>query len=148
MKDREQEIRRRSVLGREQTDPGAIDSGQRIKRGKTIKRLLPLFIFIFAALMIARQELPLVDAWWQKTFQPALWAAQETCLQAAIATLPHPDFARSLHRGTLHNTEKGRYLEQITLGVMGESGREVIMNYSCYLDADNQLVSINRIDDH
>lgn len=143
MDKRNQEIRRRPVV--ESSDRQSAVPGQRLRRGLSARRSLPILFFAFVGIMIARQEIPALDAWWQKTFRPTLWSAQETCLQAAIAASSQPDYVRILQRGELHDTGKGRYLDRITLGVMGETGEEVIMNYSCYLNSDNQLVAINQV---
>lgn len=150
MSDRhQQKIRRRSVPGRARdAEPGLHSRGKRReRRGKRLKRLIPVAMFAFIVLMIAKQEIPAVDRWWQQTFAPRDWAARQTCQEAALAASGSPDYLRIIQPGSLHQTENGRYLDNMLIGEMSESGTEIRVEYSCYLDTNGRLVKLNRLTD-
>ncbi len=84
--DRDKEsVARRQPLSREQIDAQARrDRGEPRTRGRLPGRLIPLLVFAFIALMIARHEIPVVDDWWQQTFAPGQWQMKQACRQAAV----------------------------------------------------------------
>lgn len=144
-----QHIRRHSVLDDDQLDtetpiPEASDTGKR-KRRRGLKRLIPFIILAVMGLMIAKQEIPAMERWWEKTFSPKEWRARETCEQAAIAAARAPQSVRVLKRGKLHPTENGFYLERLVVGEMGPRGAEEHVEYSCYTNATGSLSKLNRL---
>jgi hypothetical protein len=122
-------------------------SGQtrRQHRPRFFRKLVPLLIMSFVGLLIAKNEVPAVNTWWEKTFTPELWSAKQTCQQAAIADSINPGFARVLEPGLVHETADGRYIERLVIGEMGENGTETTAEYSCYLDGEGRLFRLNRL---
>ena len=150
MGDRHKEqIRRRSVLSKDQVEPPSREAhaspGQRPRKNRSFRRLIPILIFGAVALMIAKQEIPVIDQWWSKTFSPDEWHAGQTCQQAAVSNSRSPEFVRVLNPGKVHRTANGIYLEQLIIGEMGARGTEERISYSCYVDHTGALTKLNRL---
>jgi hypothetical protein len=109
-----------------------------------MKRLIPLIIVAAFAVIIARQEIPAVDDWWQKTFAPDEWQVKETCTQAVLAESKSRRYVRVLTKGEVHQTADGPYVEGLRIVVLGENGADEALYYTCYLTNDGQLFRLTR----
>jgi hypothetical protein len=141
--------RRSSVLDRDQTE-GEREGGARVASRRTnnrpFRKLIPFIILAVMAFLIAREEIPAVNSWWERMVSPENWLARQTCLNAAMERSEHKAFSRVLKTGKVNKTVDGLYIEQIVLGEMGSSGKEEAVRYSCYLDREGKLVKLNRLD--
>ena len=139
---------RRTVLDNDQLTDGTQASpavSSRTPR-RSIKRLVPLFIFGVIALLIAREEVPAVSDAWERTFNPEQWLANKACQTAALDSIERKEFARILKRGEVNRTTDGLYIDNLVIGEMSVSGNEVAVEYTCYLNGAGELVNLNRID--
>jgi hypothetical protein len=147
---RKEHIRRRgSALDEDRLagdDGGAVSGrGRTRSSNKRLQRLLPFLVFAFIFLMIARKEIPVVGAWWDRTFSPGDWAARQVCYKAALARAPNGEFARVIETGDVHRTQEGVYIDDLVLGEMGENGIEVRVDYACYVNEAGDLVKLTRV---
>ncbi len=148
MIDRDKEtVSRHSVLEPEQRSSAAPARFRQGRRKRRASRLIPLLIFALVAMLIARQEVPAVADWWEKTFAAQRWAVKQACREAALQAAPNRQFVRVIEHGVVHETDDGFYVEALVLGEMGADGAEQQVPYSCYLDSGYQLVKINRLDE-
>jgi len=142
------DVGRRSVLSREQTDDQKYDvpaKGPRQKRGGNMRKLIPVVLIGAFGLLIAYKEIPAFAEWWDQAFFPRIWQAQNTCQQAAIKQSNKPDYVRVLKPGKVHKTENGAYVDRLVLGEMDQDGAEQKVEYTCYLDSAGVLVKLNRL---
>jgi hypothetical protein len=109
-----------------------------------MKRLIPFAIVAAMGLLIARQKIPAVDDWWQKTFAPDEWRARDTCRKAVLEDARQRRYARVLATGQLHQTTDGPYVDGLRIVVLGDTGAEETIAYTCYLDNDGQLFRLTR----
>lgn len=151
MTDRDEEDRperRRSVLDDDQRPAGPRAGGERhsgrVRDRRGVRQLLPVLIFAAIVLMIARQEVPAVSDWWDRTFSPEEWSARQVCRKGALARAPNQAFARVIDGGEVHRTSDGLYIDGLILGEMGEAGSEVRVECACYLNAAGDLVKLTR----
>ena len=114
------------------------------KRGRPFRKIIPLLIFAFIALIIARQEIPAVRSAWERVVAPDEWLARQNCQKAALESVERREFSRILKQGKVNRTTDGLYIERLVIGAMGESGNEVAIEYSCYLDSNGTLVQLNQ----
>jgi hypothetical protein len=126
-----------------------LDEGQvsQRKRDRPFRKVIPLLVFAFIAFMIARQEVPAVGDAWDRMVAPDKWLAKQTCQKAALDSAERREFARILKSGKVNKTTEGLYIEKLVIGEMGQSGDEVAIEYSCYLDSAGELVKLNRFID-
>ncbi len=141
---------RRSVLDKEQVNALKLDRSGHLtrKRNRSFKKIIPLLAFAFIVLMIAREEIPAFSSAWERMFAPDEWLAKQTCQKAAIGRVEHKEFARILQSGEVNQTNDGLYIDRLVIGEMGQSGNEVPIEYSCYLDNEGKLVKLNRIGEY
>ena len=140
---------RRSVLDEEQINElktGHLDRSSR-QRNRPFRKIIPVLIFAFIAFMIAREEIPAVSDAWERMVAPDEWQAKQTCQKAALGSAERLEFTRILKPGKISKTTDGLYIERLVIGEMGQSGKEVSIKYSCYLDSTGNLVKLNRIED-
>jgi len=140
---------RKSVLDEEQVNElkaDRFDHSSR-KREHPFRKLIPLLVFAFIALMIAKQEIPAVSNAWERMVAPDEWLAKQTCQKAALESIERQEFARILKPGKVNKTTDGLYIERLVVGEMSQSGNEISVEYSCYLDSAGELVKLNRIED-
>ncbi|MFQ5645183.1 MAG: hypothetical protein ACE5FQ_16015 [Thiogranum sp.] len=140
--------RRSSVLDEEQTaraDTGAVHV-KRSHHDRPLRKIVPLLVFLAIAFLIARQEIPAVADAWQRLVAPDNWRAQQLCQQAAVARSGHREFTRVLKPGRVNRTSDGKYIDRLVIGEMGQSGDEVPVEYSCYVDSEGRLAKLNRIE--
>ena len=140
---------RRSVLDEEQVNELKTDRFDRTsrQRNRPFRKIIPVLIFAFIAFMIAREEIPAVSDAWERMIAPDEWQAKQTCQKAALESAERLEFTRILKPGKISKTTDGLYIERLVIGEMGQSGKEVSINYSCYLDSTGNLVKLNRIED-
>jgi len=140
---------RRSVLDEEQVNELKTDRFDRTsrQRNRPFRKIIPVLIFAFIAFMIAREEIPAVSNAWERMIAPDEWQAKQTCQKAALGSVERQEFTRILKPGKVNKTTDGLYIERLVIGEMGLSGKEVSINYSCYLDSTGNLVKLNRIED-
>lgn len=113
-------------------------------RHRPLRKIVPfLFIAVIGAL-IAREEIPAVHDWWQKTFSPDSWRAQKSCRQALIDNSGNGKYQRLLEPGQVHTTQDGRYVENLLVVELGADGVEEKVEYTCYLDKQGRLFKLNR----
>ena len=149
MIDRDKEsVTRREALSREEIE-AQTQNGYRSgrTRSRAPQRMIPFLILAFIAAIIARQEIPAVADWWEKTFSPEQWQMKQTCRDAAVEMSSNRAFARVIENGDVHETEDGFYLDRLVLGEMGQDGVEQRVEYTCYLSGARELVRLNRLDE-
>ena len=112
------------------------------KRRHPARGVLPFVFLAGIALLIARQEVPAVGDWWERTFFAADWKARNTCRAAVLADVKQGHYARILRSGKVHRTADGPYIDRLRVAVLDESGAEQILEYRCYLDSDGQLFKL------
>jgi hypothetical protein len=117
---------------------------QREQRRNPIRKLIPFLFIGVIGLLIAREEIPAVHDWWQKTFSPDSWRAQNTCRLAVIDDSGDGKYLRVLKSGKVHNTMDGPYVENLSVVELGANGVEERVEYSCYLDKQGKLFKLNR----
>jgi hypothetical protein len=143
----QQEERHTSVLEGDRRGEAAPYTSARVRdqRRNPVKRLIPFVIMAVFGVIIARQEIPAVDAWWQKTFAPDQWRITETCRQAVLEDAKERRYVRALKIGKVHHTADGPYVDGLRIVVLGEGGADETIHYTCYLDNDGQLFRLTRI---
>ena len=123
----------RSVYGRQQRD-----------RHSPFRKIIPFLFIAIIGMLIAREEIPAVHDWWQKTFSPDSWMAQNTCRQAVIDASGNGKYLRVLKPGEVHSTIDGLYVENLLVVELGSTGGEEKVEYTCYLDKQGKLFKLNR----
>jgi hypothetical protein len=117
---------------------------QREQRRNPFRKLIPFLFIAVIGLLIAREEIPAVHDWWQKTFSPDSWRAQNACRQAVIDDSGNGKYLRVLKPGEVHNTIDGPYVENLLVVELGANGVEEKVKYTCYLDKQGMLFKLNR----
>lgn len=120
-----------------------VPPGQRRPRNR-LKPLIPLLIMAAFAVFIAREEVPAVADWWERTFEPEQWQSKRVCRDAALAELGGGRYPRLLDGGDLHDTPDGPYISKMKFAVLGEDGREQTVEYACYLDPGGRVFKLVR----
>ncbi len=118
----------------------AVSRRSRRRLGKAV----PIAVFLVATGFILKEQIPAVDSWITRIFQPEAWQAIEACRQAAITAVERPDFARILEGGEAKATQKGYYVDNIVLGEMGARGSEVRSSFSCYVNTNGGVANTHR----
>ncbi len=103
----------------------------RDQRRNRVKPLIPLIVMAVFAVIIARQEIPAVDNWWQKTFAHDAWRVKETCRKAALEDAKDRRYVRVLTTGKVHHTADGPYVDGLRIKVLG--GERCRRNHALYL---------------
>jgi hypothetical protein len=116
----------------------------RKKRDRPLKRLIPFLILAGVGVLIARQEIPAVNDWWERTFSAEEWEIKDTCKQAVLEESSNRQYVRVLKGGEVHVTRDGPYIDGLKIVVLGEAGREEVMDYTCYLDNEGHLFKLTR----
>ncbi len=93
---------------------------------------------------VLKDQVPVVDNFIDRLLQPKAWQATESCHQAVLAAVERPEFARILERGEANATQKGYYVDDITIGEMNPSGVEARVRFSCYVDSEGKAVNAQR----
>jgi len=109
---------------------------------RRLHRLIPLLIFGTVAVLIAKEEIPVVDSWISRQLNADAWNAGEACRQAALGQLEQPDFARLLKTGEVKQTSGGYYVGGISYAVLQSSGEEQHYRYSCNVTSTGEVVTI------
>lgn len=99
---------------------------------------------LVAAGFILKDQVPMVDAYIGRLLQTQAWQVTESCHQAVLAAIERPEFARILERGEANVTQKGYYVDDITIGEMSTSGVEARVRFSCYVDGEGNVVNAQR----
>ena len=113
-------------------------------RHSPLKKLIPFLFIAVIGLLIARQEIPAVHDWWQMTFSPDSWNAQNTCRQAIVETSGSGNYLRVLEPGKVHDTVDGPYVDDLLVSELGANGFEVRVEYTCYLDKQGRIYKLSR----
>jgi len=111
---------------------------------RNIGRFVPILIIVLFALFILKEEVPLVNRWFQSIFSPERYAAAEVCRRAALNASAQPDYARVRDAGAVHETQYGYYVEGVIIGEMGEDGAEKVYRFNCYTDPAGKLVKTHK----
>jgi hypothetical protein len=145
-RSRQQEDRHTPVVDGERSGeaPPYTSARFRGKQRNPLKRLIPFAILAAFGVLIARQEIPAVSDWWQKTFAPDEWRARDTCRKAVLDDARERRYARMLASGKVHKTADGPYVDGLRIVVLGTTGAEETIGYTCYLDNDGQLFRLTR----
>ena len=70
--------KRTSTLEPDQTGNQSLGyTRQREQRRNPFRKLIPVLFIAVIGLLIAREEIPAVHDWWQKTFSPDSWRVQK-----------------------------------------------------------------------
>lgn len=142
--------RRKSVLERDRDALGTPAADMLFPRGargsdrRILHRFIPILFFAAILLLIGYNEVPAVRDTWDRTFTPQQWSARQVCAKTALQRAPNSAFARVIERGNVHPTNEGLYIDGLVLGEMGEAGSEIRVEYTCYLNAAGELVSLTR----
>jgi len=123
----------RSVYGRQQRE-----------RHSPFRKIIPFLFIAIIGILIAREEIPAVHDWWQKTFSPDSWRAKNTCRQAVIDDSGNGKYLRVLKPGQVHNTMDGPYVENLLVVELAANGGEEKVEYTCYLDKQGELFKLSR----
>jgi hypothetical protein len=134
--DSDQAGGQRPVYGRQQRE-----------RRSPLRKIVPVLFIAAIALLIARQEIPAVHDWWEMTFSPDSWRAQNSCRQAVIDDSGKGRYLRVLEPGDVHNTMDGPYVDNLLVVELGANGVEERVAYTCYLDKQGRLFRLNRKSD-
>lgn len=102
-----------------------------------------VIFFIFAALIL-RQQVPAVDSWVEKRVSPHQWRAKSQCRHSALAAAQQKDFARIIKQGKIFETKGGFYIKGIVVGQMGQDGREMQYDFSCYVDSAGNVIKSHK----
>jgi hypothetical protein len=103
-----------------------------------------LLFAVLVGVLIARQEIPAFNDWWEQTFSRATWQVRSSCRDAVFRDLAPHSYPRVLKAGDLHKTADGPFLEGVRVAVLKEEGGEAVVEYSCYLDNDGHLYKLER----
>ena len=142
---KDQTARRSQTLDPDQAGGHRSAYGRQHKEGRSpIKKIIPFLFIAIIGMLIARQEIPAVRDWWQMTFSPDSWSAQQTCRQAVIDDSGSGKYLRVLKPGEVHHTADGPYVDKLSIVELGAEGVEQRVEYSCYLDKQGQLFKLNR----
>ena len=140
-----QTAKRTSTQGPDQTGDQSYGYGrQREQRRSPFRKIIPFLFIAIIGMLIAREEIPAVHDWWQKTFSPDSWMAQNTCRQAVIDASGNGKYLRVLKPGDVHSTIDGPYVENLLVVELGTTGGEEKVEYTCYLDKQGKLFKLNR----
>ena len=145
-RNRQQDERQPTVAeaNRRREAPPYASARFRDQRRNRMKRLIPLIVLAVFAVIIARQEIPAVDNWWQKTFAHDAWRVKETCRKAVLEDAKDRRYVRVLTMGKVHHTADGPYVDGLRIKVLGASGADETIHYTCYLDNTGQLFRLTR----
>ena len=125
----------------ETISPHGREPGQHRSR---FKKLLPFVIAAGIFLFIVTQEIPGFRHAIEYYTSHARWQASETCNNKALQLGVSPDYMRIIEYGDVHETEKGFFIENITVGEMAEQGGEKRFIVDCYTDPAGNLVRADR----
>jgi len=140
-----QTAKRTSTLDPDQTgDQSSGYARQREQRRSPFRKLIPVLFIAVIGLLIAREEIPAVHEWWQQTFSPDSWKAQNTCRQAVIDDSGNGKYLRVLEPGEVHETMDGPYVENLLVVELGANGVEEKIEYTCYLNKQGKLFKLSR----
>jgi len=117
---------------------------RREQRHSRFRKIIPLLFFAVIGFLIAREEVPAVHDWWQQTFSPDSWTAQNTCRQAVIDDSGNGKYQRMLKPGQVYETMDGPYVENLVVVELGANGVEEKIEYNCYLDKQGKLFKLSR----
>ena len=129
-------------------DQGGSQSSHYNRQGEQsrspFRKFIPLLFIAVVGLLIAREEVPAVAEWWQKTFSPESWRAHNTCKQAVMDSSGEGKYVRVVEAGRVHDTMDGRYVEGLLVVELAANGAEERAEYNCYLDKAGKLFRLNR----
>jgi hypothetical protein len=114
------------------------------ERHSPFRKIIPFLFIAIIGVLIAREEIPAVHVWWQKTFSPDSWRAQDACRQAVIDDSGNGKYLRVLKPGKVHTTMDGPYVEKLLVVELGANAVEERVEYTCYLDRQGKLFKLNR----
>lgn len=109
------------------------------RRGHPFRRVVPFVIMAGVGLLIARNEVPVVGEWWERTFFAADWKAGNTCREAVLKEAGRGRYARVLRSGKVHRTQDGPYVDGLRVEVLDDTGADRVLEFTCYLDNTGQL---------
>lgn len=119
-------------------------STQHARRSKRLHgRVAALLVFGAVAVLIAKQEIPVVDSWFSRLTDEQGWQAAEQCRAAARSSTGQAEFVRQLKAGKSERTEGGYYISGVVLAVLDDSGEEQLWRFSCNVSAGGEVVAIN-----
>ncbi len=136
---------RRRALDSQQAGNHSPAYGRRRERQRSpMKKLIPFLFIAIVGMLIAREEVPAVGEWWERTFSPDSWRVKNACKQAVIDGSGDGKYLRVLETGQVHVTTDGPYVEKLVAVELGASGAEQTVEYTCYLDKAGKLFKLNR----
>jgi hypothetical protein len=107
-------------------------------------RLLFPLIFAIVVLGILSERVPVLRDAREQLLHPATHRARTACHDAALAAAAQPAYARIVAEGEVHDTQGAQYVEGVRVGEMGPDGAEVVFEFSCYVDADGNVVKTHK----
>ena len=120
--------------------PGSRD---RDRRFRLTRFLFPLFFAVFV-LAILTDRIPALRDARERVLRPAEYQARAACHAAALQAAEQPTFARIVADGEVHATQGAQYVKGVRVGEMGPGGDEVTFGFSCYVDAEGDVVKTHK----
>lgn len=117
--------------------------GASVRRRGSHGRVAALLIFGAIAVLIAKQEVPLVDGWISRLLDEDGWRAAEQCRALARSTTGGAEFTRMLRAGKAQRTEGGYYVSGVVLALLNSAGEERTWNFSCNVSPQGEVLAIN-----
>lgn len=111
---------------------------------RRLKQILPVAIFAIFAFLIARDQIPALDDWFEQIINPEKSQARKACEAAALSAAESAGHARIITRGQIHKTQAGYLIEKTVVGRMADDGTEVKFQFSCYTNHAGGIVKTHK----
>jgi hypothetical protein len=142
--DRDQLPRRQPAPETNRQSPAPAYGSARRGHKRPLSKLVPFLVLAAIAALIARQEIPAVAEWWEKTFAAEEWTLKQTCRNAVMESDSDGRYLRLVEAGEVHRTADGPYVDNLEIVELSASGVEQKVEYTCYLDKRGELFRLNR----
>jgi hypothetical protein len=106
-------------------------------------RIGALLVFGSIAVLIAKQEIPVVDAWVSRLLDEDGWHAAEQCRALARSSTGQAEFTRQLRAGKAERTDGGFYVSGVVLALLDSNGEERTWHFSCNVSTAGEVLAIN-----
>ncbi|RUM91999.1 MAG: hypothetical protein DSZ28_10070 [Thiothrix sp.] len=117
----------------------------RSSRSRALNRLIPFLMVLIFGMLILKDQVPAIGDKIDSMINPQGFAAVLTCRNAALSQSTTPDFARLIKSGKANTTGKGFFVNQLVVGEMDEQSGERLMNISCHIDQNGEIIKLNRL---
>jgi hypothetical protein len=106
-------------------------------------RIGALLVFGSIAVLIAKQEIPVIDSWITRLLDEDGWHAAEQCRALARHSTGQEAFTRLLRAGKVQRTGGGFYVSGVVLALLDNDGREHTWHFSCNVSRAGEVLAIN-----